>query len=467
MGLQMRRASRALIMTCATFGGGWGLAAAQMPDPGLPKVEVQDEALPKSDLLSGVAAGQAAAAVREAANPNAVTLPLPAGCDNRPNAIGLSRVVEIDTTGGPRLGRSQYKDLDFLQDGEIVLTFDDGPIRRYTKPVLDTLDAHCTRATFFSVGRMAIADPETLKETARRGHTIASHTWSHAKFTTISAAKATYEIELGNSAVTKALGAPIAPFFRFPYLRDTKAALAYLQSRNMSTFSIEVDSQDFRTRNPGQVLRNVMAQLKIVKKGIILFHDIQPATAGALSSLLDNLKAGGFKVVHLVSKYPNTTLPDYDALIEKEMERKRLALAAQPLADRAVTWPNAAGALLPENVPKALPGKPGPNQTGPNQPGPNQMGQKQTGAGKPPAAPGKSGPPANAGDTLPWEGASATRPGPPAGPPGVTGAPPNAASLPQAAPDPDLPPPPLRRTVRKPLWQGLDDDPWRIRTLGD
>ncbi|MEQ1578265.1 MAG: polysaccharide deacetylase family protein [Hyphomicrobium sp.] len=363
------------------------------------------------------------------ANPPAetVAVPLPAGCDNRPDAIGLSRIVEIDTTGGPRLGHSQYKDVDFLQDGEIVLTFDDGPIRRYTKPILDTLDAHCTRATFFSVGRMAVSDPETLKETASRGHTIASHTWSHAKLTTLTPAKAKYEIELGNSAVTLALGKPVVPFFRFPYLRDNKATLDYLKTRNMSAISIEVDSQDFRTHNPGQVLRTVMTQLKSVKKGIILFHDIQPSTAGALSSLLDSLKKGGFTVVHLVSKYPNTTLPEFDAMAAREFERKRLALAGQPLANRAVTWPNSPGAAIDE--PAAKP----------------QLG-----------APKSSTAPAN-DQKLPWAGTA------PAQNPVADAA--RSAPPETSAPEPPLPPAP--KPVRKPIWYGLDDDPWRIKTMGD
>ncbi len=423
---------RAMILAAALL---WqaGLAHAQFlatdpPDPPAKKLESPvSKALPPDVAETGFKeTGAKEAGVQEAGTRTTVTVPLPAGCDNRPDAIGLSRIVEIDTTGGPRFGHSQYKDVDFLQDGEVVLTFDDGPIRRYTKPILDTLDAHCTRATFFSVGRMAIADPETLKETARRGHTVASHTWSHAKLSTLTPAKAKAEIEMGNSAVTRAMGSPIAPFFRFPYLRDSKAALEHLKTRNMSTFSIEVDSQDFRTRNPGQVLRNVMSQLKTVKKGIILFHDIQPATAGALSSILDSLKAGGFKVVHLVSKQGNTTLPDYDAIVDREIAKKRLALAAQPLADRAVTWPNSGAAPEPA---QPLAGKSSEN------------GAKS----KPRLSP--TAQPAAANSDLPWS----AKVGPPetAGPPAV-----------------ETPPVPPPRKPR-PLWHGIDDDPWRIRTLGD
>jgi peptidoglycan/xylan/chitin deacetylase (PgdA/CDA1 family) len=269
-----------------------------------------------------------------------------AACAARTDALGISRIVEIDTTTGPRFG-NQYKENQFLDDHEVVLTFDDGPMRRYTMPILDALDAQCTKATFFSVGRMAIADPATLREVAKRGHTIGSHTWSHQKFTKVSAAAATYELELGLSAVTKALGAPVAPFFRFPYLAHTKAANAHLTSRGIGTFGIDVDSRDFRTRSPGTVLRNVMSQLEHEKKGIILFHDIQPSTAGALASLLAELKTRGFKVVHMVAKNPATTLPEYDAIAEKALKAKETAAAANPLATRAVTWPASADGAAP------------------------------------------------------------------------------------------------------------------------
>src|SRR3990172_3694417 len=139
----------------------------------------------------------------------------PPACASRTDVLGISRIVEIDTAAGPRFGH-QYKEPDFLEDGEVVLTFDDGPLRRYTLPILEALDAHCTKATFFAVGRMAIADPETLKDVARRGHTIGSHTWSHLKLKLTTAANATNEIELGLSAVSVSLLTSPTPRARLP-----------------------------------------------------------------------------------------------------------------------------------------------------------------------------------------------------------------------------------------------------------
>jgi len=265
--------------------------------------------------------------------------PATAACEAGPNALGVSRVVEIDTARGPMFGSQQYRDIDFLKDGEIVLTFDDGPLRSHTMPVLKALDAHCTKATFFVVGKMAIADPATLREVAARGHTIGTHTWSHRNLAGSTAAKAKDEVEMGFSAVSKALGQPIAPFFRFPYLADSKAMISYLGERNIAGFSVDIDSKDYRTRNPAVVQRSILSLLQTQRKGIILFHDIQASTAGALLPLLNEIKARGFKIVHLVPKGTAETVAAYDAMAEKELARRKVATAAQQLAPRSVVWP--------------------------------------------------------------------------------------------------------------------------------
>ena len=266
-------------------------------------------------------------------------------CTPGPNALGVSRTVEIDTSAGPRFGFQYNEHSSFLAEGEVVLTFDDGPLRAYTRPVLEALAAHCTKATFFVVGRMAVADPEMVQEYDRRGHTIGTHTWSHAKLAALTPLKARAEIELGFSAVQQALGKPLAPFFRFPYLSDSKSLLTHLQNRRMGAFSIDVDSKDFRTRDPAAVHRKVMADLARQRKGIILFHDIQPSTARALPGLLAELKAKGYRVVHMRPKASAETVAEFDVQAQQELARRRSTVIAQPLAKRSLTWPVAKDGL--------------------------------------------------------------------------------------------------------------------------
>ncbi len=279
-----------------------------------------------------------------------------AGCVPRPGMLGVARVVEIDTAKGPRFGLLQYPEHDFLREREVVLTFDDGPLRRHTLMVLDALAAHCTQATFFMVGQMAVTDPEMVRQVARAGHTIAAHTWSHRNLRATGTPVAQREVELGISAVQRALGQPVAPFFRFPYLADSQAMLAHLSSRNIGVFSIDVDSKDFRTRNPKEMQRNVFSALGHKNKGILLFHDIQYSTAHGIRGVLDELARRGYRVVHVVPKSTATTVASYDTQAENELARRNKVAAANPMNKRAVVFPmSPPGTPVESYVPTATP----------------------------------------------------------------------------------------------------------------
>src|SRR6185312_6163031 len=128
-----------------------------------------------------------------AAAPAAAPAPAAAKCDN-PNALGVERVVQIDTTGGPGFGFEHFKAYDFLRDHEIVLTFDDGPWPGNTERVLKALADQCTKAMFFNIGKHAGYHPEILKKVAAAGHTVGTHTWSHKDLSRLSEEDAKAEI---------------------------------------------------------------------------------------------------------------------------------------------------------------------------------------------------------------------------------------------------------------------------------
>jgi peptidoglycan-N-acetylglucosamine deacetylase len=242
-------------------------------------------------------------------------------CAN-PDALGVARVVEIDTTGGPGFGFEHFKQLDFLTDKEVVLTFDDGPWPNNTPAVLKALADECTRAVFFPIGKHATFHPEILKQVAAAGHTIGAHTWSHANLNSkkMTEQLAKDEIEKGYSAVRLALGAAPAPFFRFPELQHGPAAMAYLGTRNIAIFSCDLDSFDFRAKSAEQIVATVMTKLDKQGKGIILMHDFQKHTAEAMPTLLRRLKAGGYKVVQMKARTTVQTLPEYDEALIKEIK---------------------------------------------------------------------------------------------------------------------------------------------------
>lgn len=256
--------------------------------------------------------------------------PLKANCAN-PNALGVARVVQIDTTGGPGFGFEHFKQLDFLRDKEVVLTFDDGPWPVNTPSVLKTLADECTKAIFFPIGKHATYYPEILKTVAADGHTIGSHTWSH---TNLNGKKLTddqrkAEIEKGFSAVKWALGAAPSPLFRFPALQHPPAMVTYLGERNISIWSCDLDSFDFKASKADKIVDTVMSKLDKHGKGIVLMHDFQKHTAEALPELMKRLKAGGYKIVQVKAKAPVQTIAQYDEEVVKSL--KLPTVSSRPL----------------------------------------------------------------------------------------------------------------------------------------
>jgi peptidoglycan/xylan/chitin deacetylase (PgdA/CDA1 family) len=275
--------------------------------------------------------GQAPAVVAADA-PTLALVAAVSSCAGNPNALGISRVVEIDTTGGPGFGFEHFKSHDFLREGEVVLTFDDGPWPKNTPAVLAALAAHCTKAIFFPIGLHATYEPSILKQVAAAGHAIGSHTWCHQDLSktkgrcNVNGKTETVEydpkdeIEKGVSAVRWAVGGPTAPYFRFPALRQPQELIDYLGKRNIAIFSADMDSFDFKMRKPEQVRQSVMAKLQKHGKGIVLLHDFQHATAEAAMDLLNDLKAGGYKIAFMQPKFAVTTIASYDEAILKQVK---------------------------------------------------------------------------------------------------------------------------------------------------
>src|SRR3954464_8286105 len=87
-----------------------------------------------------------------------------AECPGHPDALGTARTLVVDPREHPRIGTMQYAETLPLADGEVVLTFDDGPLPRYSDRILEILASQCVKATFFLVGRQAQANPEGVRK---------------------------------------------------------------------------------------------------------------------------------------------------------------------------------------------------------------------------------------------------------------------------------------------------------------
>jgi len=227
-------------------------------------------------------------------------------CPGNRQALGTERVLEVDAKSMPRLGRKHFPNSLPLARKELVLTFDDGPWPGTTPKVLDALKRECVRATFFLLGRNAVAQPALARRTLAEGHSIGHHTFSHPRLDHMTLAKAEAEINRGieaveNAAYGKRRSVPTTPFFRFPGFASNRALLERMSARGLVVFGADVWASDWDPMSPEQELRLILARIEQVGRGIVLFHDTKAQTAQMLPGFLRALKRRGFRIVHVVS----------------------------------------------------------------------------------------------------------------------------------------------------------------------
>lgn len=269
-----------------------------------------------------------------------LTVAAPASeCPGNPQALGTSRTLVVDPTKHALLGSFQYRESLPLNDKEVVITFDDGPLPPYTTRILDILARECVKATFFMVGRMARTFPKSVHRIFAEGHTLANHSQNHPfNFNALSVDDAAREIDGGFNSIASAIGDPakVAPFFRFPGLGRQNAAEQYLKSRRVMSWSVDFMADDWTRISSREVVSRALARLEAKGKGILLLHDIQPATALGLPELLSALKQRGYRVVHVVPA--SATQPA--TATTAEAWRVRHPPSRAPLGDdEPVGWP--------------------------------------------------------------------------------------------------------------------------------
>jgi peptidoglycan/xylan/chitin deacetylase (PgdA/CDA1 family) len=267
-----------------------------------------------------------------------------AGCASNAHGsvLGTARTITVDPKDFPRIGTTQYSQTLPLNDREVVLTFDDGPINPFTESVLKTLAAECVKATFFLVGRQAQAHPDLVRTIVAAGHSIGTHSQNHPlTFDQMGLARAQSEIDDGIASVTAALGEAPPPFFRIPGFLRSREVEQHLAARNIVLWGTDADADDwYKTATPEDIVSKAIQRLEAKKRGILLLHDVQPATALALPTLLRELKARGWRVVHAVP------VQQHRAPVAKHHKTPASrSAAAQPSVSQP-GWPRAASPRL-------------------------------------------------------------------------------------------------------------------------
>lgn len=284
----------------------------------------------------------AAALIAAAGSALALSGAMPAraeSCPGNPDALGTSRTIVVSPQQYQRVGSLQYKQNLPLNDHEVVLTFDDGPLPPWSDKALDILKSQCVKVAYFIVGEMAHYFPETVRREYEAGNTIGTHSMTHpTRFQKLSGDKLAYQIDGGIASVEAALGDPneLAPFFRIPGFGRSEIIEKALADRGLVVFSTDVVADDwFRHISPAQIVQRAMRRLDKRGRGILLLHDIHPWTVAALPELLKELKDHGYHVVQVVPPAPRGPL-----IAGGPNAWARAAAMPMPgLIDQGAVWP--------------------------------------------------------------------------------------------------------------------------------
>ena len=276
---------------------------------------------------------------------------LAADCPGHPDALGTSRTLVVDPREHPRIGTMQYRETLPLKDHEVVLTFDDGPLPKYSNQILrdsrrrvhqgDLL--HHRRAGQGQSGRRAQA-------ARRRPHRRHPQPEPSADMDRMPIDKAEAEIDGGIESDIGRDGrrSELAPFFRIPGLMRADGVEESADSQGIQVWSADFPADDWRHVSSDRVYELAIQRLEAKGKGILLLHDIQARTVAALPKIIRELKARGYRIVHVVPATPDRPATPTDAagMAAASADRDRADRALAGRAElRVRADQDAAGAL--------------------------------------------------------------------------------------------------------------------------
>ncbi|MBV7537681.1 polysaccharide deacetylase family protein [Duganella sp. sic0402] len=211
--------------------------------------------------------------------------------------LNTSRTLVLKREGAA-YGTNQHAALPLAQ-GEVVLTFDDGPSPENTPQVLKALAEQCSKATFFMEGRYLRQSPELARRVVTEGHSAGIHSDTHPHLPTLSHEQQLDDLQRSRAAYKAVFGTE-TPAYRFPFLEQTPIMLEALKRANITVASIDLAINDWIPEDTTDILAKRLSEnLDKAGRGIILMHDANGPTAKALPTLLNVLKDKGYKVVHL------------------------------------------------------------------------------------------------------------------------------------------------------------------------
>lgn len=174
----------------------------------------------------------------------------------------------------------------------VALTFDDGPNPIHTNAILDILEEHKAKATFFDLGELVERYPDVVKREAALGCEVGSHSYDHDNFNKLTEGQIADDIRRTEAAFQAALGESPA-LFRPPYGACDENVKTLIP---MPIALWSVDTLDWKSRDAGAILAEIDAAGDLDGK-VILLHGIYASTAEATAKLVPALQEAGYELV--------------------------------------------------------------------------------------------------------------------------------------------------------------------------
>ena len=153
---------------------------------------------------------------------------------------------------------------------QLALTYDDGPNDPYTWRLLEVLERHGAKATFFLIGRFVRQKPEIARAVVAAGHAIGSHTWDHPNLIFASSAEVRRQLEQTQQAIRDATG--VEPtLFRPPFGGRRPATLRIARAMGLVPVMWNVSCYDWKRISTDEIVGH--AESQIAGGNVILLHD--------------------------------------------------------------------------------------------------------------------------------------------------------------------------------------------------
>lgn len=184
----------------------------------------------------------------------------------------------------------------FTDKKQVALTFDCAWGADDIDEILETLDQHGVKATFFMVGDWMRKYPEAAKKIAEKGHDVASHSDKHPHVTEMGKEEIKKDIRFAHNTIKEITGID-TNLYRAPYGEYNDTVVEAAKESGYYIIQWDVDSLDWKNYGKQEMIDRVLKHKNLSPGSIILLHNATKYTKDALPTIIEGLKGKGYELV--------------------------------------------------------------------------------------------------------------------------------------------------------------------------